>query len=101
MAYRVIFLSSARDDAVQAAAYIAEHASPETANLWLDALAAAVESLEEFPSRCPLARESGAFPGVELRELLFTPYRLIFTVRSGTVYVLHVRHSAMRSLDEL
>jgi len=35
----------------------------------------------------------------ELRQLIYKPYRIIFTIRNQEVHVLHVRHSAMEDLD--
>ena len=100
MTHRVIFRSEARDEAVEAAAYIAEQASPEVALRWSESLEGAIASLAEHPHRCALARENDAFPGTELRQLVFKSHRLIFTVRGDEVHVLHIRHVARQALGE-
>ena len=100
MKYRVVFRDAARDEAVEAAAYIAEQGYPETAIEWYQALEAASASLSEQPLRCSYARENDAIPGVELRQLVFKSHRIIFTIRNDEVHVLHVRHTRQRLLVE-
>lgn len=101
MPHKVIFRSEARDEALDAAGYIAQHGSPETALRWYDGLEAAVASLTSMPTRCGYARENESFPGVELRQLVYKSHRLIFTVRGDEVHVLHVRHVARANLEDL
>lgn len=101
MSYKVIFRPEARDEAIEAASYIAEHASAKTALQWYEGLESAIESLATMPLRCPLARESDAFPGVELRQIIFKSHRLIFTVKKHTVHILHVRHAARDDIEDL
>jgi plasmid stabilization system protein ParE len=83
-------------DLDEASGWIAAR-SPEAAERWLNAIESEIHSLAHFPERCPLARENGQFP-YELRQLVFGRkhgrYRIIFTLRVGTVHVLHVRHGA-------
>lgn len=101
MAYRVVFRAEARDEALDAADYIAAHSSPEIALGWYEGLEAAIASLSEMPARCGYARENDAFPRIELRQLIFKSHRLIFTVRGDEVHVLHVRHVARANLGNL
>jgi plasmid stabilization system protein ParE len=91
MAYRVIFRRGARDEAIAAAAYIAEHDSADVAARWYAELEAAVASLAQYPGRCELAREYAAFPGVELRQLVIKSHRLIFSVPRYTCCVCGTR----------
>lgn len=98
MRYKVVFRREARDEAVEAAAYLLEHAGPVVAERWYQALASALASLSSMPRRCPLAREHEAFPGIELRQLNFMSHRLIFTIRKREVHVLHIRHVAQENL---
>ena len=56
----------------------------------------AAQALEQFPHRCPLAPESGA--ALEIRQLLYGRYRVLFTIARDTVYILHIRHSARQPL---
>ncbi len=100
MRYDVIFRKAAQDEAIDATKYIAHQGYPETAIRWYDGLVAAIESLETVPERCGYANENDYFD-VELRQLIYKPYRIIFTVRDRTVHVLHVRHAAMDDLNTL
>lgn len=70
--------------------------SPTRAAAWRQGLLQAAQALEEFPLRCPLAPESSDV--LEIRQLLYGPYRVLFTVTRDTVYILHIRHSARESL---
>ena len=76
--------------------WIAEQ-NPAAGVRWLAGLEAAVQSLSALPERCPLAPESDVF-NEEIRQLIYGRrsgrYRVLFTVRGGTVRVLHVRHGA-------
>ncbi len=101
MRYTVIFRAEARDEALDAADYIAEHGSHEAALRWYEGLEAAIRSLETMPAHCPHARERDAFPGIELRQLLFGSHRLIFTIRAREVHVLHIRHAAQANADSM
>jgi plasmid stabilization system protein ParE len=99
--YKVIFRHEARDEALDAADYIAEHGSPEAALRWYEGLEAAIASLELMPSRCERAREDAAFADVELRQLVYKSHRLIFVIRKREVHVLHVRHVGRLDVDFL
>lgn len=99
--YAVIFRSEARDEAVEAAGYIADRGYPQAAASWYKALEQSVASLASMPSSHPYAREHGSVSGVELRQLLFQSHRLIFTIRGQEVHVLHVRHVARENVEDL
>ena len=101
MSYQIIFRPEARDEAIESASYIAEHSSADIALQWYEGLKNAIESLSTMPLRCPLARENDAFPGVELRQIIFRSHRLIFTVKQRTVHILHIRHSARDDIEDL
>jgi plasmid stabilization system protein ParE len=80
--------------------------SPEQAGRWQAGLERAVDSLGQFPTRCPLAPESGAFD-VPVRQLLYGSYRILFTLADAdddgtldTVRILHVRHGARRLMSQ-
>lgn len=80
--------------------------NPEFADLWFRSLMNAIATLQEKPRRCGLAIENEIFPE-EVRQLLHGKakniYRILFTIREATVYVLYVRHSSQAPLraDEL
>jgi len=60
-----------------------------------------IASLQEKPQRCALAVEHEIFTEA-VRQLLYGKaknlYRVLFTIRDDTVYVLYVRHSAQAPL---
>ncbi|WP_293092646.1 type II toxin-antitoxin system RelE/ParE family toxin [Moorena sp. SIOASIH] len=67
----------------------------------------AIESLSQFPKRCPLARENKYF-SQEIRQLLYgrgrNSYRILFTIlelpERATVRILHIRHASQQTLGE-
>jgi plasmid stabilization system protein ParE len=75
--------------------------NPEFADHWFRGLMNAIATLQEKPQRCTLAVEHKIFPE-EVRQLLYGKskniYRVLFTIRDTTVYVLYVRHSAQAPL---
>jgi len=81
-------------------AYIEEQ-SPKRAHEWAVGLMDAINSLQTFPGRCPIAPENEFFPQ-EIRQLLYGKgrgvYRVLFTVTGDVVNVLHIRHSAQDTL---
>src|SRR5271166_6179448 len=76
--------------------WIARRSRP-AARRWHEKLLEAIRSLELHPERCGLAPETEWYAG-DLRQLLYGKrrgtYRILFEVRSDTVYILRVRHSA-------
>ena len=97
MSYEVITTQKAESDIEAAYQWIASY-SPEKARLWFFDVQEAIESLANFPFRCPLAPESVTF-GLEVRHLLIEKYRVLFRLDDETVYVMHVRHSARQTLS--
>ena len=61
----------------------------------------AIATLQEQPRRFALAVEHDIF-AEEVRQLLYGKskniYRVLFTIRDTTVYILYVRHSAQAPL---
>lgn len=80
--------------------WIAERA-PDSAVKWFNGLEAAIQTLKDFPQRCPLAEESRAFD-LEIRQFVYGKrvgaYRVLFTVVEDAVHILHVRHGRRRRL---
>ncbi len=74
--------------------------APLNAERWLQGLSDAIESLEQMPRRCALARENEFFEE-ELRQLVFKSHRIVFTIRGDTVHVLFIRHVARRTIGEV
>ncbi len=75
--------------------------NPAYADQWFRGLMNAIASLQEKPRRCALALENEIF-SEEVRQLLYGKsrniYRILFTIRDETVYVLYVRHSSQALL---
>ena len=80
--------------------------NPGFADLWFRGFMNAIATLQKYPQRCALATEHEIFPE-EVRQLLYgkskNRYRVLFTIRDNTVYLLCIRHSAQQplTLDEL
>ena len=100
--YRVIIQPNAEAELEAAYLYRYERAPQATAR-WFAGIIEAINSLEQFPARCPLAPEHGHFPE-EIRQLLYGArrdvFRILFTIQGDTVHVLHVRHGAQQHLHE-
>jgi plasmid stabilization system protein ParE len=92
MSFKVVVEKEAEEDMKDAVHWIAQY-SPDKATLWYFDATEAIESLENFPARCPLAPESNKF-GAEIRHLIFGKYRILFIIEDEIVYVLRVRHQA-------
>jgi len=58
----------------------------------------AAQSLTELPRRCSIAPESETF-GIEVRQLMYGDYRILFTIDGDTVRILRFRHGARRPLE--
>lgn len=104
MAYKVIILTEAETEIATAFSYLSERA-PDAAAKWYRQVIAAMKSLAEMPTRCPLAPESEIL-GMELRQLLHgkrrSIYRIVFRIleESREVHVLTVRHGARKPLTD-
>jgi toxin ParE1/3/4 len=74
----------------------------ERANRWFNTLERAIDSLGNFPRRCPVAPEARRAEKT-LRQLLHGRkphvYRVVYEVdeQGKTVYVLTIRHGAMEA----
>ncbi|MCL1475940.1 type II toxin-antitoxin system RelE/ParE family toxin [Argonema antarcticum] len=101
MAFSVEISPSALADAEEAFLYIQKDSSLN-AEEWYDGLVNAILSLENFPNRCPLASESEEI-GREIHQLIYSRYRILFSVTGDVVQVLRIRHTARDwlSSDEL
>jgi plasmid stabilization system protein ParE len=100
MSYTVIIMPDAEQEMEDVYAWLLSQ-TKQHAPLWYNGLIDAILSLEDMPTRCPLAPESASMDAQEIRQLLYgTPphlYRILFEIRAGTVLVLHVRHAARQS----
>lgn len=92
MSFRVIIEPSAEADIESAYDWIAEQA-PMNAALWFNSIQRSIASLDTMAERYSTAPEDPAF-SYEMRQLIHGSYRVLFTIREKSVYVLHVRHGA-------
>ena len=101
--YDIIFASSAFDDLSEILEWLG-HEAPDKVPEWYAAIKAHIQTLSQFPERCPYAPENGRWGSEELRQLLFqnypSKYRIIFTVTESNVRILNIRHGARRYLHE-
>ena len=71
------------------------------ADKWFRGLMNAIATLQEMPLRCALAPENESL-SEEIRQLIYgkskNKYRILFTLREDTVFILHVRHSSQAPL---
>lgn len=89
MAYRVDISLPALADAEEAYLWV-KYQAPESAGNWYEGLMQAVFSLENFPTRCPIASESADL-GSEVRQLIYgkrsTTYRILFSIEENLTTV--------------
>jgi plasmid stabilization system protein ParE len=101
MTFRVETTAAAEQDADEILGWLLSEHAGDTGIRWFVALQEAIESLAKFPARCPLAPENTVFP-FEVRHLLYGRkphvYRILFTIKEQTVYVLHIRHGRRQPL---
>ncbi len=102
MKYRITLFSFALSDLDQAYQFAADQA-PDVATRWLVRFQATLQSPDESPERCPLARENKNVE-MELRELLFgkrpNVFRVLFTIHEGEVRVLRILRAQRRFLTQ-
>jgi plasmid stabilization system protein ParE len=103
MIYRINLSRHAAEDRERAFEWYAANHSEDYAWRWFDGITDAIESLAANPDRCPKALENDRFP-FNLFELLYgtkkNKHRILFTIRNDTVFVVRIRHSAQRELNE-
>ncbi|NEO95263.1 MAG: type II toxin-antitoxin system RelE/ParE family toxin [Moorea sp. SIO3G5] len=107
MKYPIEISSVAEAEADSAFLRLSQVTSPTQASLWYSGLLQAIESLSQFPKRCPNARENKYF-SQEIRQLLYgrgrNSYRILFTIleeqEGATVRILHIRHASQQTLGE-
>ncbi len=101
MAYSVEVTTRAKNELDEAIRYIARYSSDKAMLLSYEA-DIAIESLAEFPARCPIAPECRQDER-DIRQLLVGQYRILFEIEDETVTVLQVRHQKRQpfSLDDI
>lgn len=96
MSYEVRLAARAEADIREAYEYIARRGPADPA-AWKAGLDRKLTTLERFPEACGLAPES-EFANVVLRQTFHGPFRILFTIRDRTVFVVTVRHGARREM---
>lgn len=98
--YEVVVTPEAEAGIISAFQYIDERA-PINAERWLRKLYSEIATLEVFPRRCAIARESRYFEE-ELRQLVFKSHRIVFRVdeKQRKVWVVYVVHGRQRAKGE-
>ena len=68
------------------------------AYIWFDGIMDAINSLTEFPNRCPIAPENSSFKKnseMIIRHFIYKKsFRIIFTIVKNQVRILSVKHGA-------
>ena len=88
--FDVIISPSAEADIAESYVWGLAEWGEEQSAAWVQKLRRAINKLETFPLRCPIAPESAEL-GVEVRQLIVGRYRVLFVVIEQTVLVSHVR----------
>jgi len=94
--YQVDITRIAESDIKEIRSYISMD-NPLAAEKWLKEVERQIESLENFPLRCPVIPEAREL-GNQYRHLLYGYYRTIFRMEGKRVIILRVIHGA-RLLD--
>ena len=92
MAYRIELSRRAQQDVEEAFLHIQADA-PGNARRWRHALERKLRVLERLPEAFGFAPENYDAKA-DVRQILFGRYRILYTVRESTVFVLTVRHGA-------
>ncbi len=101
MVFRVSLSPSAIADAESAYLWYKQQ-NQALADAWFNELTEAINSLENFPARCPVAAESKDLDR-EVRQLIYrkskgSSYRILFGISDSEVYVYRIRHTAQEYL---
>jgi toxin ParE1/3/4 len=90
--FQVEITAAAQSDIQEIFQYIAADNQTAANNLILE-IEKQIDSLEQFPLRCPVIPESFEL-GVEYRHVIYGYYRTIFRVESSRVIILRIIHGA-------
>ena len=99
MAFRVEITEEAQRDAYGILDWLISEQAGQAGLQWFRGLENAIASLANLPMRCPLAPENAA-ASFEVRHLLYGRkphvYRVLFTINSDRVVILHIWHGRRR-----
>lgn len=97
MAFQVELSVHAAQDIEEHYVWIQER-NPAAAEKWFNGIMVAIATLKDFPERCSRIPEQGSF-AQEIRHLIYQKHRIIFTIKHTVVYILAVRHTAKKPLE--
>lgn len=97
--FEVVWAENAEADLTQTIAHIAED-SPMTARSVLGKIKNKVASLETLPDRGRIVPELHKFGILQYRELIISPWRIIYRISYNRVYILLVIDSR-RDLEDI
>lgn len=92
MTFRVELSRRAEKDVKHIFSYIRQH-GPADPKTWKDGLEQKLSNLEQFPEACSFAPEN-EYSHQEIRQAIYGPFRIIFTIREQNVFVISIRHAA-------
>ena len=88
MSYQIFLSRDAARDLEEIDEYLAASDSESKADYVLNKIEAALQRLAESPERSNRPRELLALGVGDYRQVFFKPYRIIYTVRRESVYVM-------------
>ncbi len=97
MVFQVELSAHATQDIEEHYVWIQER-SPAAAERWFNGIMVAIHTLKDFPERCSKIPEQKSFTQ-QIRHLIYQKHRIIFTVQYTIVYILAVRHTAKKPLE--
>ena len=100
MKYRVFVIAEAEEDIVDLHTYVRQNDSPDRASRLFNHLRETIESLSEIPERGHVPPELLAVSVMNYREIHWKPYRIIYQIEDGKVFV-HAVLDGRRDLQEL
>ena len=93
--YRIDIPTEVEKEIEESYLHIAEdEAAPINAARWYFSLYDKIQTLKNFPDRCPLADEN-CFYDYEIRNLIVGNYRVLYRIKEKTVQILHVKYGTM------
>jgi plasmid stabilization system protein ParE len=94
---RKVLLTPQAEQDIRAAYLFIRADAPEAALRWRNGLRRLVRTLSTFSDKHEIAAEAREV-GVELRQMLFGSYRVLYTVEERSVHIHALRHGARRPL---
>ena len=99
MSYSIEIMPQALNEIETAYRWIANNRGTEYVERWYEELNEAIESLNNFPNRCPIVPRPNSASTV-IRQLKVKNYRILFSVGTSIVSIVAVRHVRQRLLPK-